>query len=69
MTRKKREKWGGLSTPKSEFAVVVYIYYSNSYRYVRLFLAEGLGTFALVLFGDGAVAQVVECLNLWSTQF
>ena len=27
-------------------------------RYVREFLAETLGTFALVLFGDGAVAQV-----------
>ena len=28
-------------------------------RYVREFLAETLGTFALVIFGDGAVAQVV----------
>lgn len=28
-------------------------------QYVREFLAETLGTFALVLFGDGAVAQVV----------
>ena len=28
-------------------------------RYVRLFLAEVLGTFLLVLIGDGAVAQVV----------
>jgi aquaglyceroporin related protein len=29
------------------------------HRYVREFLAEMLGTFALVIFGDGAVAQVV----------
>jgi len=28
-------------------------------RYLREFLAETLGTFALVIFGDGAVAQVV----------
>ena len=28
-------------------------------RYLREFLAEALGTFALVIFGDGAVAQVV----------
>eukprot|EP00092_Neocalanus_flemingeri_P025713 GFUD01027877.1.p1 GENE.GFUD01027877.1~~GFUD01027877.1.p1 ORF type:complete len:273 (-),score=75.37 GFUD01027877.1:61-879(-) len=28
-------------------------------QYVREFLAETLGTFALVIFGDGAVAQVV----------
>ena len=28
-------------------------------RYIRLFLAEVLGTFLLVLLGDGAVAQVV----------
>ena len=30
-----------------------------SIRYLREFLAETLGTFALVIFGDGAVAQVV----------
>ena len=30
-----------------------------SVRYLREFLAETLGTFALVIFGDGAVAQVV----------
>jgi len=31
----------------------------NSNQYLREFLAETLGTFALVIFGDGAVAQVV----------
>eukprot|EP00090_Calanus_glacialis_P006891 TRINITY_DN15388_c0_g1_i1.p1 TRINITY_DN15388_c0_g1~~TRINITY_DN15388_c0_g1_i1.p1 ORF type:complete len:273 (+),score=84.77 TRINITY_DN15388_c0_g1_i1:71-889(+) len=31
----------------------------NTNQYVREFLAETLGTFALVIFGDGAVAQVV----------
>jgi len=31
----------------------------DTHRYVREFLAEFLGTFSLVLFGDGAVAQVV----------
>ena len=31
---------------------------TDNIRYVREFLAETLGTFALVLFGDGAVAQV-----------
>lgn len=31
----------------------------DSKKYVREFLAETLGTFVLVLFGDGAVAQVV----------
>jgi len=31
----------------------------NRKQYVRLFLAEALGTFVLVLFGDGAIAQVV----------
>jgi len=31
----------------------------DTHQYVREFLAETLGTFALVLFGDGAVAQVV----------
>merc|ERR1712106_445146 len=31
----------------------------NTNKYVRQFLAETLGTFALVIFGDGAVAQVV----------
>jgi len=31
----------------------------NTNQYFREFLAETLGTFALVLFGDGAVAQVV----------
>ena len=30
-----------------------------SSRYLREFLAETLGTFALVIFGDGAIAQVV----------
>ena len=34
-------------------------------RYVREFLAETLGTFALVLFGDGAVAQVAVKLKGW----
>jgi len=31
----------------------------NTNQYVREFLAETLGTFALVIFGDGAIAQVV----------
>jgi len=31
----------------------------DTHQYVREFLAETLGTFSLVLFGDGAVAQVV----------
>lgn len=31
----------------------------RTHRYVREFLAEMLGTFALVMFGDGAIAQVL----------
>lgn len=38
-------------------------------QYVREFLAETLGTFALVLFGDGAVAQVVLGKNARNDDF
>ena len=49
-----------ISSCSSYLAKLLLEYVDDRYliRYVREFLAETLGTFALVLFGDGAVAQV-----------
>ena len=35
-------------------------WFNNVFSYVRQMFAEFLGTFALVLIGDGAVAQVIH---------
>ena len=44
----------------SKFCLITFSWtFNNLFRYIREFLAEALGTFALVIFGDGAVSQVV----------